>query len=203
MGCAIPFKDGHTPLADFLLWCGGQGCPTLPAAWLRPEAWARVLRREWNAVAAECLGHWARHSLPLVVTRQSVCVAGPDTVAMGLPAPDRWERQRIALGIPRADVLYFDEFPRAEQVIALLPEAARTQWRTLCAGLAACGAVARVHGSYGWLHLTGLDHVRASSDIDMIPKFWFVPQKSMLFVPSTGVPAFVIQTWPYVAQSNA
>jgi len=86
---------------------------------------------------------------------------------MGLPAPDRWERQRIALGIPRADVLYFDEFPRAEQVIALLPEAARTQWRTLCAGLAACGAVARVHGSYGWLHLTGLDHVRASSDIDV------------------------------------
>jgi hypothetical protein len=29
-GCAIPFKDGHTPLADFVLWCGGQGRPTLP-----------------------------------------------------------------------------------------------------------------------------------------------------------------------------
>jgi hypothetical protein len=29
-GCAIPFKDGHTPLADFFLWCGGQGRPALP-----------------------------------------------------------------------------------------------------------------------------------------------------------------------------
>jgi hypothetical protein len=29
-GCAIPFKDGHTPPADFFLWCGGQGRPTLP-----------------------------------------------------------------------------------------------------------------------------------------------------------------------------
>jgi len=29
-GCAIPFKDSHTPLADFFLWCGGQGRPTLP-----------------------------------------------------------------------------------------------------------------------------------------------------------------------------
>ena len=136
-------------------------------AWLTPGGWARVLRREWDAVAAECLEHWARHSLPLVVTRQSACVAGPDTIAMGLPAPDRWERRRIALGIPRAEVLYFDEFPRAEQVATLLPDAARAQWRTLCAGLVACGVVARVHGSYGWLHLTGLDHVRPSSDIDV------------------------------------
>jgi len=136
-------------------------------AWLTPGGWARVLRREWDAVAAECLEHWARHSLPLVVTRQSACVAGPDTIAMGLPAPDRWERRRIALGIPRAEVLYFDEFPRAEQVATLLPDAARTQWRTLCAGLVACGVVARVHGSYGWLHLSGLDHVRPSSDIDV------------------------------------
>jgi hypothetical protein len=26
-GCAIPFKDGHTPLADFFLWCGGKVGP--------------------------------------------------------------------------------------------------------------------------------------------------------------------------------
>jgi len=136
-------------------------------AWLRPEGWSRVLRREWDVVAANCLAHWAAHSLPLVVTQQSACVAGPGTIAMGLPAPDRWERQRIAIGIPRADVLYCDEFPRAGQVVSLLPQAALTQWRRLCAGLAACGAVARVHGSYGWLYLTGLDHVRASSDIDV------------------------------------
>ena len=28
-------------------------------------------------------------------------------------------------------------------------------------------SIARVHGSYGWEHLSGLDHVRQSSDIDV------------------------------------
>jgi len=136
-------------------------------AWLTAAGWARVRHREWDAVAGECLDHWAEHRLPLVVTRQPACIAGSDAIAMGLPAPGRWERRRIALGIPRADVLYFDEFPRAEQVVKLLPEAARADWRQLAAGVAACGAVARVHGSYGWRFISGLDHVRPGSDIDV------------------------------------
>ena len=136
-------------------------------AWLTPAGWARIRQRECDAVAGECLGHWAEHHLPLVVTRQPACGAGPDTIAMGLPAPGRWDRRRLALGVPRADVLYFDEFPRAEQVVKLLPEAARADWRKLAAALKACGAVARVHGSYGWQHLSGLDHLRSSSDIDL------------------------------------
>src|SRR5262249_2658619 len=41
-----------------------------------------------------------------------------------------------------------------------------TAWRTLCRELEACGARARVQGSYGWQHVTGLDHVHAASDID-------------------------------------
>jgi phosphoribosyl-dephospho-CoA transferase len=134
---------------------------------LTPAGWARVRARAWDVVAGECLAHWAEHRLPLVVTRQAACNTGPDAIAMGLPAPDRWERRRLVLGVPRADVLYFDEFPRAEQVANLLPEAARADWRRLGAGLKACGAIARVHGSYGWQHLSGLDHLRSSSDIDV------------------------------------
>jgi len=136
-------------------------------AWLSPAGWARVRSREWDVVASECLHHWAGHGLPLVVTRQPGPIAGTDAIAMGLPAPGRWERRRIALSIPRDDVLCMDEFPRAEQVVSLLPQAARADWRTLCARVAACGAVARVHGSYGWRSLSGLDHVRRSSDIDV------------------------------------
>jgi phosphoribosyl-dephospho-CoA transferase len=136
-------------------------------AWLTPAGWARLRQREWDDVAAECLSHWAEHRLPLVVTRQPACVASPDAIAMGLPAPGRWERRRIALSIPRADVLYFDEFPRAEHVAKLLPKAARADWRRLGESLKACGVVARVHGSYGWQHLSGLDHLRSSSDIDV------------------------------------
>ena len=108
---------------------------------LTPTGWARVRSRPWDAVASQCLEHWAERGLPLVVTRQSSCGARPDDIAMGLPAPGRWERRRIVLGVPRADVLYFDEFPRAEQVVKLLPEAARADWQRLCAGLMACGAV--------------------------------------------------------------
>lgn len=136
-------------------------------AWLTPAGWARVRHREWDAVAGECLAHWAEHGLPLVVTRQPASIAGADAIAMGLPAPGRWERRRISLSIPRDDVLCSDEFPRAEQVVTLLPEAARADWRTLCSRMAARGAVARVHGSYGWRYLSGLDHVRPSSDIDV------------------------------------
>jgi len=44
---------------------------------------------------------------------------------------------------------------------------ARSAWRDLCAGLHAVGAAPRVYGSYGWQLLTGLDHVRAGSDIDL------------------------------------
>ncbi|HEX6704806.1 MAG TPA: malonate decarboxylase holo-[acyl-carrier-protein] synthase [Albitalea sp.] len=136
-------------------------------AWLTPAGWQRTLGRPWDAVANECLAHWAEQRLPLVVTRQPSCDDGGDTIAMGLPAPGRWDRRRLVLRVARADVLYFDEFPRAEQIVRLLPASARPAWRKLCAGLQACGAVARVHGSYGWKHLSGLDHVRAGSDIDV------------------------------------
>ncbi|HMC16718.1 MAG TPA: malonate decarboxylase holo-[acyl-carrier-protein] synthase [Albitalea sp.] len=136
-------------------------------AWLTAAGWARVREREWDVVAGECLAHWAAHRLPLVVTRQPACGTGTDAIAMGLAAPGRWDRRRIALAVPRADVLYFDEFPRAEQVVKLLPAAARADWRKLGTRLNACGVVARVHGSFGWQHLTGLDHLRSGSDIDV------------------------------------
>ncbi len=136
-------------------------------AWLTQAGWDRIRSRPWDAVASECLAHWAAHRLPLVVTRQPPGDVGSDTIAMGLPAPDRWDRRRLALGVPRGDVLYFDEFPLAEQITRLLPGTARRHWLGLCTGLRAFGVVARVHGSYGWKHFSQLDHVRESSDIDV------------------------------------
>jgi phosphoribosyl-dephospho-CoA transferase len=134
---------------------------------LSPAGWERVRRRAWDEVAADCLSHWASHGLPLVVTRQPPDLPDPGGIALGLPAPARWERRRLALQVPRTEVLFFDEFPRAPAVAPLLPAAARRAWRALCSGLEACGARARVHGSFGWQHLTGLDHVHAASDIDV------------------------------------
>jgi phosphoribosyl-dephospho-CoA transferase len=113
-----------------------------------------------------CLAHWAEHNLPLVITRQPA----PSTagiIALGLPAPARWSRRRVALNVPLADVAGFDEFPQPRAVIDLMPEAARGDWRGLCHELETLGAVARVHGSHGWQQLTGLDYLHAASDIDL------------------------------------
>ena len=136
--------------------------PALPLhryqlARLAHPGWQRVLAREWDPQARECLAHWSAHDLPLVVTRQPAARVGCDAIALGLAAPGRWGRRRLALTIARGDVRSFSEFPRADEV---LPPA-------LSRALTVEGTVVRVHGSHGWQHLTGLDHVRATSDIDL------------------------------------
>jgi len=135
-------------------------------AWLSETGWHAVQQHDSDATARDCLAHWAATRLPLVVTRQNR-PAGDDTIALGLPAPGRWGRRRLAVIVPRCDVLYFDEFPVADQLQRMLPATARPAWRTLCASLRAVNAHARVYGSHGWQLLSGLDHVRAGSDIDL------------------------------------
>jgi len=135
-------------------------------AWLGDAAWRGLQDREADGVARDCLAHWAAKRLPLVVTRQAG-LADEDAVALGLPAPGRWGRRRLAFPVPRSEVSYFDEFPPAEKALGLVPAPARAAWRGLCTDLRAAGVRARVYGSYGWQLLTGLDHVRAGSDIDV------------------------------------
>ena len=133
---------------------------------LGDAGWREVLDREWDAQARECLVHWAAQRLPLVVTRQGAH-AGADAIALGLSAPARWGRRRLALSVARSDVLYFDEFEIAEKALNLLPASARPAWRNLCCDLRRAGANARVYGSYGWQLLSGLAYVRAGSDVDL------------------------------------
>ncbi|HEY3046465.1 MAG TPA: malonate decarboxylase holo-[acyl-carrier-protein] synthase [Polaromonas sp.] len=134
--------------------------------WLRETGWCRVQDRDWDAQARDCLAYWAEKRLPLVVTRQTY-LADEESIAVGLPAPCRWNRRRLALSVARSDVLYFDEFPLAEKTIGLVPAPTRSAWRGLCSNLKATGVNARVYGSYGWQLLSGLDHVRTGSDIDL------------------------------------
>ena len=131
-----------------------------------PEAPAR-----WDAQALDCLRYWAEHHLPLVVARQGdgwPHMQPPDSLALGLPAPARWGRRRLSLRVPRTAVHYFDEFPAAECIGALLPWPVRAAWRALCAEFERLGVTARVCGSYGWQQLTGLTCVHPASDIDLL-----------------------------------
>jgi phosphoribosyl-dephospho-CoA transferase len=134
---------------------------------LTPEGWASVLARPWDKPARDCLAHWAANRLPLVVTRQSPGARAGDLVALGLSAPACWERRRIALHLARSSLLCFEEFPELTEVLTLLPEPARDAVCDLQAGLRACGASARVYGSHGWQALSGLDHIRPGSDLDV------------------------------------
>lgn len=134
---------------------------------LTREGWATVLARPWDKPARDCLAHWAANSLPLVVTRQSLVAGASDLIALGLPAPACWERRRIALHVAPSSLLCFEEFPELTEVLMLLPESARAAACDLHAGLRACGASARVYGSYGWEALSGLDHIRPGSDLDV------------------------------------
>ena len=133
---------------------------------LSDAGWRDVLNREWDARARDCLAHWAAQRLPLVVTRQDAH-AVDDVIALGLPAPARWGRRRLALRVARSDVLYFDEFELADRALNLLPASSRPAWRTLCCSLKAAGSNAHVYGSYGWQLLSGLVYVRAESDVDL------------------------------------
>lgn len=134
---------------------------------LSEAGWTAVLARPWDRHARDCLTHWATHRLPLVVTRQSIDVAANGWIALGLPSPGRWEKRRLALQVPRAAVLGLDEFPRLAEIQGLLPPSARCAVSDLGDALDACHAAARVFGSYGWQAISGLDHVRPDSDLDM------------------------------------
>jgi phosphoribosyl-dephospho-CoA transferase len=136
-------------------------------ACLSEAGWATVLARPWDAVARDCLDHWATHRLPLVVTRQPVDAAAGAWIALGLSSPKRWDRRRLALQVPRTAVLFFDEFPRLADVRWMLPQSARAAVRELLAGLDAHHATTRVFGSYGWQAISGLDHASPASDLDL------------------------------------
>jgi len=135
---------------------------------LHPHAWVDMLAREWDPVARDCLAHWAAHGLPLVMTTQRAPPAdGRPTVSLGLAAPLRWERRRLALQVPRAGIASECEFPQARDIVDSLPPASRPAFAALARAVAESGAGMRVFGSHGWQRLTGLPYVRDGSDVDL------------------------------------
>lgn len=134
---------------------------------LSTSGWAALLGRPWDAQARDCLAHWASHRLPLVVTRQPADATADGWIALGLPAPVRWHRRRLALQVPQAAVQGLGEFPRLADMQQLLPPSARGAVRELLGSLDASHATARVFGSFGWQAISGLDHVRDDSDLDL------------------------------------
>lgn len=138
--------------------------PAMPARnqWIEisDTAWQALVTTAPDAQAHDIVAHWQARRLPLVVCTQPPGL-GPGRLAVGLPAPLRWSRRRLALEVPRDQVLRQGDFP---PLAAVLHDAAS---QALHHALAAVGAGARVYGSYGWQALTGESYAHAASDIDL------------------------------------
>jgi phosphoribosyl-dephospho-CoA transferase len=89
-----------------------------------------------------------------VVARQRGGVAD-ERICVGLPAPTRWERRRLALDVASGDVSKIGFFPLLSGVLPNLP-------------VDLSGFQVRVYGSYGWQAITGQDYVHAASDMDVL-----------------------------------
>ncbi len=134
---------------------------------LSDAAWQGLAAAAPDAQARDIVAHWQAHSLPLVVCSQPPGL-GPETLAVGLPAPLRWSRRRLALQVALDQVQQHGEFPPLADV--LHDDASQA----LARALAALGAIARVYGSHGWQALTAEAYVHAASDIDLqipVPSF--------------------------------
>lgn len=130
--------------------------------WLNAGGWRAVRSGTWDDAACELLAHWQARGLPLVVARRRSGAAG---LSLGLPAPNRWSRRRLALQAPAGNVCATGSFP------TLLEAALGLQWGAaavaLAQRLAGCGVTARVYGSHGWELLSGEPCTVATSDIDL------------------------------------
>jgi len=128
---------------------------------LTPEAWQSV-HAAAVGVDVDILALWRERDLPLVVARQDG--VAPGGLRLGLPAPARFERRRLTLVVDPAGLRDAGGFPRADEIAPLIAEAVRPAWDDLARRLPA----ARVFGSHGWQHLTGLAYLRRGSDIDLL-----------------------------------
>ncbi len=137
-------------------------------AHLSAAGWRRVLGHGWDEEARDCIQHWAERDLPLVVTRQPASQSsGKQPIVLGLSAPAAWSRRQLTIHASLSAIGWIDEFPLLGKVLCELPRSTRPVLRALRAALAEHRLGARVYGSVGWQHLSGLDYLHAASDLDL------------------------------------
>ncbi len=125
--------------------------------WLQTGAWQRILAAPWDTQALAILEHWSQARLPLVIARQRADIA-QDRMCVGLPAPAKWARRRLALDVGSADVCKIGLFPLLSGVMPIAS--------TLPTSIG--GLHIRVYGSHGWQLMTGMEYAHTGSDIDVL-----------------------------------
>lgn len=132
--------------------------------WIVDAAWQEVVARVPDEQAREIVTYWRTQELPMVVSSQPSGI-GAGRVALGLPAPGRWSRRRLAFDVALEAIHRHGRFPTLRQAACHYP------WRgaalELDHTLVALGAAAHVYGSHGWELLTGQSYLHDDSDIDL------------------------------------
>lgn len=135
--------------------------------WPNGEGWSGLMAAAPDRAAAACFAHWQTLDAPLVVTRQPPDVAAHE-IAVGLPAPARFLRRRLAARLPVAGIARIGRFPAARAITPHLPVTVRAAYEQVLARLDGVGVDVRTHGSYGWQTLTGESYVHPTSDLDLL-----------------------------------
>ena len=126
--------------------------------YLAPEAWAPLIAPDEPAL----LRNWAADGRP-AIARRILCDDG-DAIALGVPLPPALGKRRVALRCAPEAVVRTAPPPLLREAAAAAPRA----WQMTIAALLLCDPKMRCFGSLAWQHLTGLDYLTDSSDIDLI-----------------------------------
>ena len=132
--------------------------------WLSKFGWQRVLELGCDSEDQSVLQHWAVAQLPLVICRQRGETL-PGTVSLGLPAPTIWNRRKLELECLPGEMERRGLFPSLEPIAQRNADLRAIE--DFMATMRSLNLPIQVYGSFGWQHLTGMDYVRPSSDLDL------------------------------------
>ena len=126
--------------------------------YLAPETWAPLIAPD----EPDLLRNWAADGRP-AIARRILCDDG-DAIALGVPLPPALGKRRVALRCAPEAVVRTTPPPLLRDAAAAAPRA----WQMTIAALLLCDPKMRCFGSLAWQHLTGLDYLTDTSDIDLI-----------------------------------
>jgi phosphoribosyl-dephospho-CoA transferase len=133
---------------------------------VHPMAWQLLLETRDDLAKDPLLAGWVDRGWPLIARRFA-----PDEdhgVPLGLPLPPSADRRRIGLLMDSAAIRSTVRPPLLGAALQVAPDAWKPALSTLDHVATRYGVEARVFGSLAWSLLTGLNYLRASSDLDFI-----------------------------------
>jgi phosphoribosyl-dephospho-CoA transferase len=127
--------------------------------YIDPVQWLTAMEPD----APEILTGWASRGWPAIIRRRQCAEVSAD-VAIGVPLPPSLGKARIALTTTASAILSVEPPPLLIEVAAH----ASARGNNTLAILAKRLPHARCFGSFAWEHLTGLNYVTPTSDIDLL-----------------------------------